>query len=81
MLEVSDLKILKETNEKIIVENNAIIEEKKVQNVELEAENRVFDKLIALEKSKEQPDVQTYPLAEWDERSQEYIIKESEVRE
>ena len=54
MLEVSDLKILKETNEKIIVENNAIIEEKKVQNVELEAENRVFDKLIALEKSKEQ---------------------------
>ncbi|MEE1303119.1 MAG: hypothetical protein UHD64_10090 [Bacteroidales bacterium] len=33
-----------------------------------------------LEKSKEQPDVQTYPLAEWDERSREYIIKESEVQ-
>lgn len=33
-----------------------------------------------LEKSKEQPDVQTYPLAEWDERSRAYIIKEGEVQ-
>ena len=48
MIEVNDLKTLKETNEKTIAENNAIIEEKKVQNNELEAENRVFDKLIKL---------------------------------
>ena len=31
-----------------------------------------------LEQSKKHPDVQTYPLAEWNENSREYIIKESE---
>lgn len=33
-----------------------------------------------LKQSKKQPDVQTYPLAEWDERSRAYIIKEGEVQ-
>lgn len=48
MIEISDLKNLKEANEKIICENKQIIENAKVQNNELEAENRVFDKLIKL---------------------------------
>lgn len=48
MIEVKDLKNLKEANEKTIADNNAIIENAKVQNAELEAENRVFDKLIKL---------------------------------
>lgn len=34
-----------------------------------------------LEASKIRPDVQSYPLAEWDERSRKYIIKESEKTE
>ena len=33
-----------------------------------------------LEESQKQPDVRSCPLAEWDERSREYIIKESEVQ-
>lgn len=46
MFSVDDLKLLKEQNEKAICENNEIIEQKRSQNQELEAENRVLDKLI-----------------------------------
>ena len=53
MIEVSDLKRLKEANEKLIVDNNAIIDNIKSKNCELEAENRVFDKLITLYEPKE----------------------------
>ena len=48
MIEVTDLKNLKEKNEKVIAENEAIIEKAKSENADLSAENRVFDKLIKL---------------------------------
>ena len=48
MLNKDDLLKLKEENEKTLIENNAVICEKQKINNELEAENRVFDKLIAL---------------------------------
>lgn len=53
MIEASDLKRLKEANEKLIVDNNSIIDNIKSKNCELEAENRVFDKLITLYEPKE----------------------------
>ena len=48
MIEVSDLARLKQANENTIVENNVIIENKRAENCELQAENRVFEKLIKL---------------------------------
>lgn len=52
MICLEDLVALKEQNEKTIVENDAIIYAKTEENVELAAENRVFDKLILVEKAK-----------------------------
>ena len=52
MICLEDLVALKEQNEKTIVENDAIIYAKQEENVELAAENRVFDKLILVEKAK-----------------------------
>lgn len=52
MICLEDLVALKEQNEKTIAENDAIIYAKQEENVELAAENRVFDKLILVEKAK-----------------------------
>lgn len=52
MICLEDLIVAKEQNAKVIEENKAIICEKEKANIELEAEIRVFDKLIALEQSK-----------------------------
>jgi hypothetical protein len=52
MISLEDLIVVKEQNTKVIEENNAIIYEKEKANKELEAENRVFDKLIAMEQEK-----------------------------
>ena len=54
MITLEDLIKAKEENQKTIEENKAIIEEKQKFNFELENENRVFEKLIVLEKSKEE---------------------------
>lgn len=48
MINVQDLIKLKTDNEVRIAENDAVICEKHKANAELEAENRVFDKLIML---------------------------------
>lgn len=55
MICLEDLIMLEEQNKKTIEENNAIVCEKQAQNVELEAENRVFAKLISIEKAKQEP--------------------------
>jgi hypothetical protein len=52
MIYLEDLQKVKEQNEQIIQANNETIVKKQKENCELEAENRVFDKLIILEKSK-----------------------------
>ena len=54
MIYLEDLQKAKEQNEQVIQENNELIEKMKITNCELEAENRVFDKLILIEKSKEE---------------------------
>lgn len=54
MISLEDLVVAKESNEKTISENKNIILEKELQNESLEAENRVFDKLIALENSRQE---------------------------
>lgn len=48
MLSLDTLISLKETNNNTIAENLEIIRDKTKANVELEAENRVIDKLIML---------------------------------
>lgn len=48
MFNVQDLISLKAENETRIKENNTVICEKQKINTDLEAENRVFDKLIIL---------------------------------
>lgn len=52
MICLEDLVEAKEKNEKIVEENKVFILSKEKENTELEAENRVFDKLIAIEKSR-----------------------------
>lgn len=52
MICLEDLVEAKEKNEKIVEENKVFILNKEKENTELEAENRVFDKLIAIEKSR-----------------------------
>lgn len=52
MICLEDLVEAKEKNEKIVEENKILILSKEKENTELEAENRVFDKLIAIEKSR-----------------------------
>lgn len=69
MIYLEDLQKAKEQNEQVIQGNNELIAQKQKENCELEAENRVFDKLILIEKSKsdvqdraemsEQPDSET----------------------
>ena len=54
MIYLEDLVKAKQDNEKVIEENKAIICEKEKTNIELEAENRVFDKLIAFEQAKQE---------------------------
>lgn len=54
MILMEDLIETKARNEQIIEENNLIIAEKQNLNCELKAENRVFDKLIAIEQSKQE---------------------------
>lgn len=53
MICLEDLIALKEQNDKAIEENKIIIADKEKMNIALEAENRVFDKLITVEKEKE----------------------------
>ena len=48
MIELEDLKKMKEENENAIAENNKVIAEKKEHNFNLKAENRAFDKIIKL---------------------------------
>ena len=48
MFTVDNLKSLKASNEALIAENLEIIRNKNKINADLEAENRVFDKLIDL---------------------------------
>ena len=62
MICLEDLVVAKEQNEKAIEENKVIICEKQQANIELEAENRVFDKLIALEQSKQEPNEETLEM-------------------
>lgn len=52
MIVLEDLMLAKQQNEQAIEENKALICEKEKANLELEAENRVFDKLIAIEQEK-----------------------------
>ena len=52
MIYLEDLQNAKEQNEQTIQENNELIAKMQKSNCELEAENRVFDKLIDIEKSK-----------------------------
>lgn len=52
MICLEDLVEAKEKNEKIVEENKVFILNKEKENTELEAENRVFDKLITIEKSR-----------------------------
>lgn len=54
MIYLEDLQNAKEQNEQTIQENNELIAKMQKSNCELEAENRVFDKLIDIEKSKEE---------------------------
>lgn len=54
MIYLEDLIKAKEDNELAIESNKAIICEKEKANIELEAENRVFDKLISFEKAKQE---------------------------
>lgn len=54
MIELEDLQKAKEQNEQAIQENNELIAKMQKMNCSLEAENRVFDKLILVEKSKEE---------------------------
>ena len=54
MICLEDLIKMKEQNEQTIQENNELIAKMQITNCELEAENRVFDKLIAVVKSKEE---------------------------
>jgi hypothetical protein len=54
MITLEDLLVAKEQNEKTIQENNELIAKMQKTNYDLEAENRVFDKLILVEKSKEE---------------------------
>lgn len=54
MIYLEDLQKAKEQNEQTIQENNELIAKMQKTNCELEAENRAFDKLILLEKSKEE---------------------------
>jgi hypothetical protein len=54
MIYLEDLKKAKEQNEQTIQENNELIAKIQKTNCDLEAENRVFDKLILVEKSKEE---------------------------
>ena len=53
MIYLEDLRKAKEQNEQTIQANNELIIVKQKENCELEAENRVFDKLIAIESEKE----------------------------
>lgn len=48
MFSSQDFIKMKEQNEQTIQANNDIICEKQKQNIDLEAENRVLDKLIAI---------------------------------
>ena len=52
MICLEDLVEAKEKNEKIVEDNKILILSKEKENIELEAENRVFDKLITIEKSR-----------------------------
>jgi hypothetical protein len=54
MIYLEDLQKAKEQNEQTIQENNELIAKIQKTNCDLEAENRVFDKLILVEKSKEE---------------------------
>jgi hypothetical protein len=54
MIYLEDLQKAKEQNEQTIQENNELIAKIQKANCDLEAENRAFDKLILLEKSKEE---------------------------
>jgi tRNA 2-selenouridine synthase SelU len=58
MISSQDLIIMKEQNEQTIQENNAVICEKKQQNTDLEAENRVLEKLIAVEETRQEQSVE-----------------------
>lgn len=49
MFSSQDFIKMKEQNQQTIQENNDFICEKQKQNIDLEAENRVLDKLIAIE--------------------------------
>ena len=52
MICLEDLVEAKGKNEKIVEDNKILILSKEKENIELEAENRVFDKLITIEKSR-----------------------------
>lgn len=52
MIYLEDLVKAKSENEKTIEENNDFIFEKQKENIELEAENRVLNKLIDIENAK-----------------------------
>lgn len=58
MISSQDLVIMREQNEKTIQENNAVICEKQKQNVDLEAENRVLEKLIAVEQTRQEQNIE-----------------------
>lgn len=58
MISSQDLIIMKEQNEQTIQENNAVICEKQKQNIELEAENRVLQKLIAVEETRQEQSIE-----------------------
>jgi hypothetical protein len=64
MIYLEDLQKVKEQNEQTIQENNELIAKMQKTNCDLEAENRVFDKLILVEKSKEQPCGENQELVE-----------------
>lgn len=46
MITLESLIEMKAQNEKTIEDNDAVIVQKQAENIELQAENRVFDKLI-----------------------------------
>ena len=58
MISSQDLIIMKEQNEQTIQENNKVICEKEQQNTDLEAENRVLEKLIAVEETRQEQSVE-----------------------
>lgn len=54
MFSSQDFIKMKEQNEQLIQENNAVICEKQKANLEIEAENRVLDKFIAIENANQE---------------------------